>query len=225
MSTAAVPFENVAEMLEQLGGINPQRVRSWPPPGKATVKDVLTLLHRENRLCELVDGILVEKVMGLKESFLALHLGRLLGAFAVEHDLGEVAGADGTVQLLPRLVRIPDVAFFSWAKLPGKEYPTKPIPQLAPDLAVEVLSEGNTPEEMERKLKEYFLADVRLVWFVDPDSRTVAVYTSPDDRVLLKESDTLTGGDVLPGFNVPLAQLFARLPRERRSSRRRKGNS
>src|SRR5205807_773671 len=113
----------------------------------------------------------------LKESFIAQRLGRILGNFVEEHDLGDIAGADGTARILPKLVRIPDVSFYSWAKLPGKEYPSKPIPDLAPDLAVEVLSEGNTQEEMERKLKEYFLAGVRLVWFVEPDARTVTVYT------------------------------------------------
>jgi Uma2 family endonuclease len=221
-----VPFENVGEMLERLGGIDPRRVRSWPPPGKATEKDVLAILNRENRLFELVDGILVEKVMGLKESFIAGCINRILGNFVVEHDLGAVAGADGTARILPRLVRIPDVSFYSWAKLPGKQYPTKPIPDLAPDLAVEVLSEGNTEEEMQRKLKEYFLAGVRLVWFVDPEARTVAVYASPDECVTLTEKDTLTGGEVLPGFALPLRQLFARVPETTAKAKppKRRGN-
>jgi Uma2 family endonuclease len=85
------------------------------------------------------------------------------------------------------------------------------VPDLAPDLAVEVLSEGNTREEMERKLKEYFLSEVSVVWFVDPRNRTVRVYTSPDDVTELGEGDTLDGGDVLPGFSVPVARLFADL--------------
>ncbi len=93
------------------------------------------------------------------------------------------------------------------------EYPSEPIPSLYPDLAVEVLNEGNTEQEMERKLKEYFLAGTRLVWFVDPESRTVRVYTSPEEPVTLKEGDTLSGADVLPGFALPLKELFARLPR------------
>jgi len=75
MPRNAVPFETVGEMLEQLGRIDPRRVRLRPPPGQATEKDVLALLDRENRLYELVDGILVEKVMGLKESALAMLLG------------------------------------------------------------------------------------------------------------------------------------------------------
>ena len=68
MPRTALPFENVAEMLEQLGGIDPPRIRSWPPPGRATEKDVVRILDRQNRPCELVDGVLVEKVMSLKAS-------------------------------------------------------------------------------------------------------------------------------------------------------------
>src|SRR5262249_19936119 len=92
MPRNAAPFETVGEMLEQLGRIDPRRVRLRPPPGQATEKDVLNLLDRENRLYELVDGILVEKVMGLKESALAADLGGWVTPFVREHDLGIVAG-------------------------------------------------------------------------------------------------------------------------------------
>jgi Uma2 family endonuclease len=130
------------------------------------------------------------------------------------------------VRLLKGLVRVPDVAFFSWDKLPGRVFPSKTIPALAPDLAVEVLSEGNTPEEMERKLREYFLAGVRLVWMIDPRKRTAEVYTSPDaPTATFDERQALDGGDVLPGFTLPLAELFGRLPsapRKTRPSRKKK---
>jgi Uma2 family endonuclease len=221
MPRAAVPFENVAEMLEQLGGINPRRVRSWPPPGQATEKDLLTILDRENRICELVDGVLVEKVIGMKESLIAADVIGYLSPFVKKHDLGIVAGTDGPFRLLTRLIRFPDVAFVSWEQLPDHEYPTKPIPDLHPDLAVEVLSEGNTDKEMERKLKEHFLAGTRLVWFVDSDRRRVTVYNSPDDAIELGESDTLTGGRVLPGFSLALKSLFARLPKPPRKNGKR----
>jgi Uma2 family endonuclease len=78
-----------------------------------------------------------------------------------------------------------------------------------PDLAVEVLSEGNTPREMEQKLQEYFTAGVRLVWYVDPVRQEVHVYTAPDQRKVLTADHTLHGGEVLPGFTLPLRQLFA----------------
>ena len=82
---------------------------------------------------------------------------------------------------------------------------------LAPDLAVEVLSESNTPAEMARKRQEYFTAGVRLVWFVDPDARTEEVYTAPDQSTVVNEEGTLDGGAVLPGFTLPLRDLFPEL--------------
>ena len=114
--------------------------------------------------------------------------------------LGLVTAPDGMVRLAPGLVRIPDVAFVSWARLPGRRVPREPIPDLAPDLAVEVLSESNTADEMARKRREYFAAGVRLVWQVAPLARTVEVYTAPEQVMLLREEDTLEGGEVLPGL-------------------------
>jgi Uma2 family endonuclease len=162
-----------------------------------------------------VDGVLVEKVMGHAESYLAMWLGHLVQTFLDENDLGFVAGESAATRLLPGLVRIPDVSFISWDRLPSREVPTDPIAGLAPDLAVEVLSRGNTRAEMQRKLKEYFLAGVRLVWFVDPARRAVQVFTSPDDSATLMEGQSLGGGDLLPGLSVPLRKLFARLPRKK----------
>jgi Uma2 family endonuclease len=210
--TATVP-ETIAELLKQLGGISPRRVRLRPPPGKATEKDLLNILNHTDRLYELVDGVLVEKVMGYRESSLTCDLIKLLGYFLDEHDLGNVAGADCTMRLMPRLVRIPDISFVRWEKLPNHELPEEPIPDLVPDLAIEVLSKGNTPGEMKRKLKDYFITGVKLVWFVNPKPRTVEVFTAPDQSVTLTEADTLDGGEVLPGLALPVKQVFARLPR------------
>lgn len=81
-----------------------------------------------------------------------------------------------------------------------------------PDLAVEVLSESNTPGEMQVKRKEYFLAGTTLVWQVDPRRRVVVVYAAPEMSVTLTEADTLDGGIVLPGFSLPVRRVFERLP-------------
>jgi Uma2 family endonuclease len=214
---------SVADLLVYLGHISPQRIRLQPPPGKATERDVIALRDREERLYELVEGVLVEKVMGYTESQLALWLGHLIQLFLDQHNLGELAGADGALRLLPGLVRIPDLSFISAARVPSPEVLDKPIPELAPDLAVEVLSAGNTEEEMKRKVKDYFFSGVRLVWLVDPARRVVQVYTAPDQVVTLTERQTLDGGAVLPGFKLPLTQLFARLdrPKSPRSGKRK----
>jgi len=220
MSTtiAAGPtVETLADLLERLGGVSPKRIRVPPAPGTATEADVLARLHGEKRLCELVDGVLVEKPMGLYESILAGVLIQLIRNFLEEHDLGIVSGEAGTLRLAPGLVRIPDVAFISWERIPNEELPDEPIPALAPDLAVEVLSESNTEAEMERKLREYFGAGARLVWYLDPATRMARVYSSPTDVRLLQEDDTLDGEDVLPGFRLPVREWFERARRRRGS--------
>lgn len=217
----------MADLLEHFGGISPRRIRLNPPPGTATEQDVIDIQTHEDRLYELVDGVLVEKVMGFPESTLTCQLIRLLGNYVEEKGLGILAGADGTVRLMPGLVRIPDISFVSWRQLPRHEVPSDPIPDLAPDLAIEVLREGNTRGEMNRKLKDYFLAGVRLVWYVDPRRQTVRVYTAPDRCTRLRMGDTLDGGDVLPGFRLPLRKLFAKVgrPRAARAGKKGKGKS
>ena len=115
------------------------------------------------------------------------------------------------IELLTALVRIPDVAYFSWDRLPGRRVPTEQVPAIAPDLAVEVLSPGNTAAEMDRKLGEYFQAGVRLAWLFDLRSRTCAVYGGPGQEVSLTNADTVEGEPVLPGCRLSLAELFAEL--------------
>ncbi len=149
--------------------------------------------------------------MGMRESCLAFTLGAFLKFFVMGQKSGTVSGADGLMRLAPGLVRIPDVAFISWDRLPGRRLPDEPIPDLAPNLAVEILSRSNTDEEMDQKLRDYFSSGVQLDWFVDPETRTVEVYTATDRSVVLNEGQTLDGGDVLPGFTLPLRQLFAEL--------------
>lgn len=213
----------LADALKQLGNIPPHRVRMNPAPGTATERDVLHFLDHENRLCELVDGILVDKPLGLLESCLAGDIVRWLGDYVHEHDLGLLTVPDGPLRLMPGLVRMPDVAFLSWNQLPNRKCPNEPIPSLFPELAVEVLSESNTRGEMKRKLKEYFLSGTQLVWLVDPVERIVDVYTTPDRFTRLEEGDVLDGGDLLPGFRLPLKDLFARVekPKRRRPPRKR----
>ena len=209
---SVVRFEMMDELLTNLGGVSPNRVRMTPTPGTATVRDVARLLDRQKRKFELVDGTLVEKIMGLQESVIAIELAFILKQWNRDAgNLGMLAGADGPFHLMKKLVRIPDVSFTNWDRLPNRKVPTEPVPSVNPDLAVEVLSEGNTRLEMERKLKEYFLSEIEVVWLIDPKKRTVRVYTSPDDMTELTAADTLTGGDVLPGFSVPVAQLFGDL--------------
>src|SRR5207302_7077409 len=128
------------------------RIRFRPAPGTAVEQDVIDLNDRENRLFELVEGVLVEKPMGFLESRVAVLLSHVLEGFMEEHDLGIVVGADGMIRIAIGLVRIPDVSVILWDRLPNRRIPREPIPSLTADLAVEVLSVSNTPAEIDRKV-------------------------------------------------------------------------
>ena len=198
-----------AELAERFGEIPLNRIRHDPLPGLATEQHVLEFHAHEKRLYELIEGVLVEKTVGTYESYLALLIGRLIGNHVAEHNLGVVLGADGMMRLFPGLVRIPDVSFISWDRWPHEQVMQEAIADLAPDLAVEVISPGNTKKEMDDKLRDYFDAGVKLVWYVIPSSREVKVYTSPENLSLLNEQQTFDGGDVLTGFQLELRELFA----------------
>lgn len=208
--TTTNEVRTLAELLDHLGGISPHRIRMRPAPGTATKADLVALDARGEKLLELIDGVIVEKAMGFREAFLAGVLIRLLGQFVRKNKLGVVVGADATMEVLPELVRLPDVAFISWKRMP-EGLPAEAIPELSPDLAVEVLSRTNTRAEMRRKRRDYFQGGVEQVWIVDPVARQVEVFASEELCVQLAVGDILDGGTLLPGFQLPLAELFAEL--------------
>lgn len=161
---------------------------------------------------ELSDGEVIEvspagEVHGLVGSWLAY----LLAGFVVANDLGEIlTSATGFVlSTSPARVRAPDSACVAKARLtaPSAErfFPS------ALDLAVEIISPSNTQAELQRKLREYCQAGARLVWVLDPPSRTSAVYRSLDDRQALGLEDTLDGGDLLSDLRLPVRAVFAQV--------------
>ncbi len=162
VSVVEPSIETLADLLSRLGDIDPARVRFHPAPGTATERDLLDVHRRESRLCELVDQTLVEKAMGFRESWLASLLIRALLNFVQPRYLGVVTGEAGMIRLASGLVRIPDVAYIAWDCLPNRRLPVEPVPDLAPNLVIEVLSQGNTASEMARKRQEYFDAGVQL---------------------------------------------------------------
>ena len=139
----------------------------------------------------------------------------LLQAFLEDHDLGIISGANGPHCLHPDQVRFPDVAFIAYENIPENADQNTAVPSWVPSLAVEVISESNTKAEMARKLKDYFDAGVKLIWYVDPPTRSVRVYHSPENFVTKTEHDELDGEDVLPGFRVSIRDWFDRALRVR----------
>ena len=219
LATELAPPETLAELMDRLGNVPLDRIRLHPLPGTATVEDVLRLCDREpKRLCELIDGVLVEKVMGHEEARLATWLGIHLGKYLEENDIGIVVGSDGPHRVSAEQVRFPDLAFIAYDNIPDEADPHTAVPEWIPTLAVEVISKKNTKAEMARKLRDYFEAGVELVWYVDPPTRSVRVYRSPDTFVTLTDADSLDGENVLPGFHISIREWFDRALRVRPKS-------
>lgn len=213
MATITTPlkYTTVEDLLDRLG-VPASRVRLTPAPGHATEADWLKQHANEDRLCELVEGTLVEKPMGWHEARLGFQIGYLLRQFIDAHELGIIIGDGSPYRLKLGLIRLPDSAFVSWDRIPDPsilENPDSPISDIIPDLAVEVLSKSNRRKEMAGKLEEYFRAGVRLVWYVWPTTRSVDVYTSVSDKTTIGPDGTLDGGEVLPGLSLKVASIFA----------------
>ncbi len=205
--------KSFAEVVRDLGDIPLKRIRAYPPPGTATAAD---LDRPDNKLCELIDGVLVEKPVGARESVLGAYINGLMWSFIKEDDLGVILGADGLFWVDAEQLRAPDVTFFPWSAFPDEELPEETWWSVAPGLCVEVLSPSNTEREIERKLRELFGAGCQLAWIVDPETRTAKVHTSAKRFKLLDIRGTLDGGKVLPGFKLPLAELFAATKRRKK---------
>lgn len=135
-----------------------------------------------------------------------VRLGARLHAFVEDARLGVVlANAGFIIAENPDTVRGPDLAFVAAARVPGY---TGEYWGLGPDLVVEILSPSNSASAMQSKVLEYLDAGTRAVWVVDPRRRAVTVYRSARDIRILTGAEELDGGDVLPGFRLPLLELF-----------------
>lgn len=174
-----------------------------------TADDLLAMPEDGNRY-ELLRGELVSTPMSSYESSdIAMGIGSALRAFAHTRGLGRVAGADGAFILArdPYTVRIPDASFVQIDRLPPANQRRRFL-ELAPDLAVEVVSPSDSANDVQEKVLEYLDFGVQLIWVVHPVQRTVTVYTPDRHARVLSETDTLDGGDVLPGFTLPVAGIF-----------------
>jgi Uma2 family endonuclease len=209
-------FHDLAEFLHDLGDIPPERVVMDPWPGTATEADLLVFVERDKRFVELIDGTLVEKPMGSHEALIAGVIVQELNNFVRPRKLGYVLTESALLRMVIGRIRMPDASFISVDDLPDGKLPKTPVWRLPPRLAVEVLSETNTVAEMQRKMAEYFDSGAKLVWIVDPDTQTVAVYTSVSERPdrVIGVDGILDGGSVLPGFELKVADLFSGFERQ-----------
>jgi Uma2 family endonuclease len=159
---------------------------------------------------ELVQGVIVHMPppQGLHGNCCAV-IGSLLFNFARENKLGRIFTNDTgfIVRRNPDTVRGPDVAFWSRERLP--QIPAGAYIPIPPDLAVEVVSPGDHFSRIQGKIADYLACGVALLWVIDPEDRSVSVYRPGQPLRILQESDHLDGEDVLPGFRLPVRELFA----------------
>ena len=167
------------------------------------------LFEANLRHCELIQGEIVEmSPAGFDHCGIAGNIGLALGTFVKPRRLGMIAVAEPGFQIAhdPDTVRAPDVAFVRADRIPLGG--VKGFFQGPPDIAVEVVSPNDRASEVMAKAQDWLQAGCPLVWVVDPETRTISIYRSRSEISVLSDTDTLTGGDVLAGFSVPVGEVF-----------------
>ena len=197
-----------SDVVQRFGPILIRRLRVGKNGEPATVAEVSEIYDREERLYELVDGLLVEKSMGSYESMIATELIILLGTFIREHQLGKVLGESGMVRLNPTLVRIPDVCYISNFRFAAVDQRER-VWSVVPDLVIEVLSDSNTAQEMDRKRTDYFQHGVRELWMVDSNLKSIEVFESIAISKTVRANEEFCHSRVLPGLRFSTGRLFA----------------
>jgi Uma2 family endonuclease len=164
----------------------------------------------DDMLYEVVDGKIVEKIVGVHEAEIATLLIEFLAPFARAHRLGRVFGETiFRIDQSKNLQRRPDVAFVSHARWPAqRRAPKVAVWDLVPDLAIEIVSPSNTADHVQEKIHEYFKAGVSRVWVVYPRQQEVYVYASATQVQIVPLGQDLDGGELVPGFRLPLTALF-----------------
>jgi Uma2 family endonuclease len=172
----------------------------------ATLQDLLNMPKDGNKY-ELVDGEIVVSPAGMRHSEIAVNISGLIWEFLQKNPIGKVYSSDVGIVFPNGNVRSPDVTFIGLAKLPEGRSPES-FGEIAPDLAVEVLSPNDSLKELGKKIGEYLENGVPIVWLVDPVHQTVTVYRSLTETRQFTSRDTITAEPALPGFSVPINRFF-----------------
>ena len=207
------PPWTAVDLVDRFGPVPLSRVRLDPPPGAAAEEDVVAIHDREERLFELVDGILLEKTASTYEAWLAMRLGRLLGNHVEQHNLGLVLGADGMLRGAG-LVRIPDISFISWGAAADSRrarYAHRAARPTSPSRSSAARTRGG---KWNASWDEYFDAGTRLVWYVYRLDRQVHVYHGPTDASCWARTIRWTAARCCLVFNFRLTELFDLAPRD-----------
>jgi Uma2 family endonuclease len=183
------------------------------PEKKVWTDEAFMALPDDGHHYEIVNGELIDMGnSGALHGYVCSTLMILLGGYIRIQNLGAMFDSSTAFKMKNGNKRSPDISFFAKERLQGMTELPSGFLEGAPDLAVEVLSPGNTVEEIDEKIAEYFENGTRLVWVISPTQHYILVYRSAQepDR-LLKSADSLDGEDVIPGFTLPVADLFQKL--------------
>ena len=177
-----------------------------PPTEKRYTPDEFMQLKIER--AELVDGKVIEKMPTLlNHDRLVAIITILLDGFVMKHRLGMVASG-GSFRTDIARVRAPDVSFVSTEDLNDAEIDVDSYLQKPPTLAVEIISKNDVYGDVDDKAAEFLRAGSKAVWVVNPRHRTVAVHTPDELPMTYRLGDTIPGGEVLPGLELPVADIF-----------------
>ena len=187
------------------------------PPGAAITPESL-LRMPDGKNYELIDGELVERKMSVLSGVVASRTNRLLGNYCEERNLGWVMDSEVGYQCFPwkpDRVRRADVSFISGQRYSLDQLSREGYSTVCPDLAVEVISPNDLANELDEKLEDYLRAGVKLIWVINPETRTLQVYYPDGTSRRLHEADEVTGDEVIPGFRCSVATLFPAVPEVR----------
>ena len=165
----------------------------------------------DDRIVELVEGVIVDMSRpGWEHGEILMTVATQVHSYVLDNDLGRVAVGDTGFVLERRedgkdTVRGLDLAFVS--KERASEYLSSGWTTIAPDLALEIISPGNKAGDIAKKIQQLLSAGTSLIWIVYPELRSITIHTT-DGATTLMESDTLSGGDILPGFEIRVADIF-----------------
>lgn len=177
----------------------------------AWTEEELMALPKDGYKRELIEGELIMSPAGFDHERIGARLLTRMTVHAEQQGLGVVCGSSLGCWMANEDLLCPDVSFISRARLASTRLAPRKFFRGSPDLVVEIMSPFDTVGKVRKKMDDYFSSGARLAWVLNPPEKSVLVYRTPEPGRLLRVTDALDGEDVLPGFRLPLAELFAEL--------------
>lgn len=174
--------------------------------GMKITEDELLCLPRDGRKWEMEDGRLKEVPTKFEHDMFGINLILMLGPFARGH--GFMSSGQAGFRMTDGNVRAPDVSYTRKERIPGGKPPNS-FGVVPPDLCIEIISPSEKQADMTRKVREYFQGGAIQVWHVFPEAKQIIVFTSPRETQIFGADDTLTTGDILPGFSCRVRDIFS----------------